>query len=143
MSWPHLPRCGCTSVSDSLDSGTKQHIWKCNGILKILSLSELMPTYRINPYISFIENRLFPGFVQKAVFHRLTGEILEPGERVRSLLFATKSASRISLSEDEVNGLSADAGQIRQLIQKEFLIPEAYDPLTPLLDQYVARPVQN
>src|SRR5687767_3087957 len=81
-----------------------------------------MPTYRINPYISFIENRLFPGVIQRAVFHRLTGEIIE---------------------HDFTVSLTADEAQTRRLIQRGFLIPEDYDPLAPLLDQYVARPIQN
>lgn len=81
-----------------------------------------MPTYRINPYISFIENRLFPGVIQRAVFHRLTGEIIE---------------------HDFTKSLTADDVQLRQLIQRGFLITEDYDPLTPLLDWYVARPIQN
>jgi Methyltransferase domain len=102
-----------------------------------------MVTYALNPYISFVESRLFPSFVQHAVFHRLTGEIIEPGERVRNLLFATKSGNRLSLSEDDVNSLGGDGIQLRQLIQRGFLIPEGYDPLAPLLDQYVARPIQN
>ena len=102
-----------------------------------------MSTYSLNPYISFIENRLFAGFVQRAVFHRLTGEILEPNERVRGLLLATRSGTRISLGADDFNSLSGDGMQLRQLIQREFLIPEGYDPLAPLLDWYVARPIQN
>ena len=81
-----------------------------------------MPTYRINPYISFIENRLFPGVIQRAVFHRLTGEIIE---------------------HDFTKSLTADEEQLRHLIQRGFLITEDYDPLTPLLDWYVARPIQN
>lgn len=81
-----------------------------------------MPTYRINPYVSFIENRLFPGVVQRAVFHRLTGEIIE---------------------HDFTSSLNADSVQTRQLIQSGFLIPEDYDVLSPLLDWYVARPIQN
>lgn len=81
-----------------------------------------MPTYRINPYISFIENRLFPGEIQRAVFHRLTGEIIE---------------------YDFTRPLTADETQLRQLIQGGFLITEDYDPLAPLLDWYVARPIQN
>jgi SAM-dependent methyltransferase len=81
-----------------------------------------MPTYRINPYISFIENRLFPGVVQRAVFHRLTGEIIE---------------------YDFTRPLNADDVQVRQLVQSGFLITEDYDPLAPLLDWYVARPIQN
>src|SRR5918994_6206810 len=99
-----------------------------------------MPTYWINPYISFVESRLFPEFVQRAIFHRLTGEIMEPGEKVYSL-FATKSESQISLSVDDLN--SADGVQFRQLIQNGFLIPENYDALAPLLDHYVTRPIQN
>lgn len=81
-----------------------------------------MPTYRINPYVSFIENRLFPGVIQRAVFHRLTGEIIE---------------------HDFTSRLTADSVEARQLVQSGFLIPEDYDPLGPLLDWYVARPIQN
>lgn len=81
-----------------------------------------MPTYRINPYISFIENRLFPGVIQRAVFHRLTGEIIE---------------------HDFTSSLTADDDQARRLVQSAFLITEDYDPLDPLLDWYVARPIQN
>ena len=102
-----------------------------------------MPTYQINPYISFIESRLFPGFVQKAVFHRLSGEILEPNESVRSVLLAGKTGSPISLSDDLLNSLSGDGAQLRQLLQRGCLIPEGYDPLAPFVDQYVARPIQN
>lgn len=100
-----------------------------------------MVTYWINPYISFVESRLFPEFVQQAVFHRLTGEIVEPGQRVYSLLSATKPGSRISLSGDDFN--NADGVQLQQLIQREFLIPEGFDSLAPLLDRYVTRPIQN
>ena len=81
-----------------------------------------MPTYRINPYISFIENRLFPGVIQRAVFHRLSGEIIE---------------------HDFTLSLTADEIKLRQLIQSGFLITPDYDPLAPLLDWYVARPIQN
>jgi Methyltransferase domain len=101
-----------------------------------------MLTYSINPYISFIESRLFPELVQRAVFHRLTGEIFEPGERVRSLLSASRLGSRISVGDD-FDSMSGDAVQLKHLIQKEFLIREGYDPLAPLLEQYVARPIQN
>lgn len=81
-----------------------------------------MPTYRINPYISFIENRLFPGVIQRAAFHRLTGEIIE---------------------HDFTRNLTEDEAQLRQLIQSGFLITPDCDPLAPLLDWYVARPIQN
>lgn len=81
-----------------------------------------MPTYKINPYASFIENRLFPSVIQRAVFHRLTGEIIE---------------------HDFTLSLNADENKARQLIQRGILITPDYDPLAPLLDWYVARPIQN
>jgi len=102
-----------------------------------------MLTYWLNPYISFIENRLFPGVVQHAVFHRLTGEIFEPSETVRNLLLAANSGNPISLNGDVLNSVSGDGPQLRQLIQREFLIAEGHDPLASLLDGYVARPIQN
>src|SRR5690242_20185862 len=100
-----------------------------------------MLTYSINPYISFAENRLFPGFVQYAVFHRLTGDLVEPTEGVRSLLLAARMGNRISISENDLN--RADSIELRQLVQKQFLIPEGYDPLAALLDHYLTRPIQN
>ena len=94
-----------------------------------------MPTYRLNPYISFVESRLIPGVVHHAVFHRLTGELIEPDEQVRSLLLTTKLGTRLTLGEADF--------QLRLLVQKEFLIPEDHDPLALLVDQYVTRPIQN
>ena len=95
-----------------------------------------MVTYSLNPYISFVESRLIPGFVQQAVFHRLSGDLVEPGKSVYSRLLAMKSGTEISFTGD------GDV-QVQQLIQRGFLIPAGYDPLAPLLDQYVTRPIQN
>lgn len=81
----------------------------------------LMPAYSLNPYISFIENRLFPGVIQRAMFNRLTNEILEY----------------------DTSTLKADSPEMQQMIQRGFVIPEGHDPLASLLDQYIARPVQN
>ena len=80
-----------------------------------------MPSYRINPYVSFIENRLFEG-IQRAVFHRLSGEIID---------------------YDFKSSLTADPVQLQRLVQSAFLVSEDYDPLSPFLDWYIARPVQN
>ena len=99
-----------------------------------------MPGYTLNPYVSFVESRLLPEFVQHAVFHRLTGEIFEPNESVRARLLEMQPGTTIAF-----NGLdsSDDAVQLRQLVQNGFLIPEGFDPLAPLLDQYMTRPIQN
>jgi len=102
-----------------------------------------MTQYRINPYISFVESRLSPEFVQYAVFHRLTGELLEPSDPIRSLMHAVKSGTLVSLTDADLAEFGEMGGQIRELIRKEFLIPGNYDPLTLLWEQYVARPIQN
>ncbi len=102
-----------------------------------------MVPYKISPYINFIENRLFPGVVQHGISHRLTGEVVEPNERVHSLLLAGKMGSQISLSEENLHSLGADGGQLKTLIEREFLIRDDYDPLTPFVNWYVARPIQN
>ena len=102
-----------------------------------------MTRYRINPYISFIENRLIPDTLQQAVFHRLTNEIIEPGEPVRSLLQAASLGNCISLSDADLEKLGEGGNELKHLIGREFLIPEDYDPLTHLSDHLVARPVQN
>lgn len=81
-----------------------------------------MPDYRLNPYVSFVESRLVPGVVQRAVFHRLTNEIFEPSENL---------------------DVSRDGPEVRHLIQTGFLIADGYDPLAPLVDHYVTRPIQN
>jgi hypothetical protein len=101
-----------------------------------------MVPYRVSPYINFIENRLFPGVIQHGFSHRLTGEVFEPGERVRSLLLAMQT-NRISLSPENLNSFGEGGGPLKQLIEREFLIPDGYDPLTRFVNHYVTRPIQN
>ncbi|HET7288610.1 MAG TPA: hypothetical protein VFI71_14110, partial [Pyrinomonadaceae bacterium] len=79
-----------------------------------------MPNYSLSPYVSFIESHLIPGFVQRAIFHRLTGEIIEPGEKDYDLLFSIRSGRLIAVNEDDTQ---------HPLIQGQFLIPDGSDPL--------------
>ena len=102
-----------------------------------------MLPYRLSPYVNFIENRLFPGVIQHGVFHRLTGDVLEPGEGVRSLLLAIPTGNSLLLNKEILNSSGPDGAQLIQLIEKEFLIPVGYDPLTPFVNQYAARPIQS
>jgi SAM-dependent methyltransferase len=102
-----------------------------------------MTPYQVNPYVSFIESRLFSDSIQYAVFHRLTNEIIEPSETVRSLLHAAKLGNRISLSDAQLGQLGETGVELKQLIQKQFLILENNDPLSLLRNHYLARPLQN
>jgi len=102
-----------------------------------------MTRYQINPYISFIESRLLSDSVQYAVFHRLTNEIIEPSEIVRSLLHAAKLENRIFLSDAQLDQLGETGEELKQLIHKKFLILEDDDPLGHLCNHHLARPIQN
>jgi len=102
-----------------------------------------MVSYSISPYVSFIENLLFPGLVQHGVCNRLTGEVLEPRESERALLHAAALGTPISLNTENLTSLGADGYQLQQLIEKLFLIPAFSDPLLPFMNHYVARPIQN
>lgn len=102
-----------------------------------------MIPYRISPYLTFIENRLYPGVIQHALFHRLTGEVLMPGERLSALLLAMQTSTDRALIEDRLRALEGEAAHLPQLVRATFLIPEKSDPLVVHLDHYVVRPMQN
>ena len=87
-----------------------------NGAYFEMTWAPAASSYRMNPYVSSVESRLFPGVVQRAVFHRLTGELVE---------------------------VTGGGLQPRQLIEMKFLLPESYHPFTPLINHYVTRPIQN
>src|SRR4030095_2066246 len=98
-----------------------------------------MTRYRLNPYTSFIESWLFPEFTQHAVFQRLTGDLVEPNELVRSFLERAKPGEAFSLSEADLASWGDLGREIKELVRREFLILEDYDPLTSLMEHYVAR----
>lgn len=102
-----------------------------------------MISYKLSPYVSFVENRLIPGVIHHGVSHRLTGEVLEPDERIRSLLLTLQTGNSISLNDENLNSFGEDGRQLQQLIQNDFLIPAAEDPIIRFINHYVARPIQN
>jgi len=102
-----------------------------------------MTSYRLNPYISFVESRLFPEFTQQAAFNRLTGDLVEPSQPVLAFLQSVKPGKSLSLNESELMSSGPVGKEIVGLIRREFLVSEDYDPLTPLLDHFVTRPIQN
>lgn len=102
-----------------------------------------MTLFRINPYISFVESTLFPEFVEYAVFHRLSGELLVSSDKTREFLEVVKRSDGISLGESELRNLGELEAEVRKLALRGFLIPEEYDPLACLTDHYLTRPIQN
>lgn len=102
-----------------------------------------MNSYRLNPYVQIVENHIFPKIVQYGIFHRLTGEVVEPLPSVRTLLLALKLGSPVAFGDDDLVRMGRDGQQLKLLIGKEFLVTAGQDALASFLDQYVVRPAQN
>lgn len=101
-----------------------------------------MISYKLSPYISFVDSHLIPGFTQHGIAHRLTGELLELTPEVHASLQDMKPEAELSFSEEQLKDLG-ERTWLKQLIQREFLIPRGYDPLSLVVDQLAARPIQN
>ncbi len=102
-----------------------------------------MTTYRLSPFGTLIESHLFATAVQYAVFHRLTGDLLELEPSVLAFLQALKQGKAFSVDPEQLNQLGESGHQIQKLIDLELLIPPDIDPLAPFVDYYVGRPMQN
>lgn len=94
--------------------------------------------------MGFIASHLIAGASQYAVFHRLTGEVVEPGPAVLSLLHAMEMGQGVAFNgQDDLEALGEDGRQISRLIDKEFLMPLQHDALASFVDYYLVRPLQN
>ncbi|SRR6266436_299118 len=102
-----------------------------------------MFSYKLSPYVDFIESHLITHASQYAMAHRLSGEVCEASERVRSLLYAAKLGNRVSLSSQDLANLGEDGKQISWLIEQEFLVTDGHEVLSSFINQYVVRPLQN
>ncbi|HEY3102714.1 MAG TPA: SAM-dependent methyltransferase [Pyrinomonadaceae bacterium] len=102
-----------------------------------------MPRYKLSPLATLVESRLLEAAPQYAVFHRFTGQLIEPEPSVGVLLQAAKIGAPLSLDPDHLSHLGESGHQVHKLIQWELLIPDAHDPLASFVDYYVNRPMQN
>ena len=102
-----------------------------------------MSSYRLSPFVSFIESHLNPDPSRYGVFHRLSGQLVELGGTARALLQAATLGSVVSLNGEDLNRMGEDGSQIRKLIEHELLMPSDHDALSSFVDYYVVRPLQN
>ena len=102
-----------------------------------------MPNYKLSPFAAFVESRLVADATQYAIFHRLTGQMLEPDASVFALLEVAKKGRALSLTPAQLIPLGESGRQIQQLIEFQLLIEDGRDPLALLIDHYVGRPLQN
>lgn len=101
-----------------------------------------MDSFKLNPYITFVESHL-TSVSQYAVFHRLTGELIETHAGFRSLLSSVKNGVQLPSDPEELAGLGDAGRSFQRVIGAEILIRSDADPLSSLLDHYVVRPLQN
>jgi len=101
-----------------------------------------MVPYQLSPYVATIENRLTRGTVQSALFHRLSGEIVKISAELQQLLGVLRVQKIIRL---DLSGLRAQSTPtlLLSLIDSHFFVPTDEDALTPFLEHYVVRPIQN
>jgi len=102
-----------------------------------------MTTYRLSPFATLVESHLFAATAQHAVFHRLTGQLLELEPPVLAVLQALRQGKAFSLSVDQLSELGELGPPVRKLIELELVIPVDVDALAPFVDYYVGRPMQN
>ncbi len=100
-----------------------------------------MVSYKVSPYVHFIESHLVPNAVQYGVFHQFTGEVLQPDNKLRTWLAEAKLRNQV-LGTKDLKKIAGDQ-QMSSLISEEFLAPGGYDFLASFADHYVTRPIQN
>jgi hypothetical protein len=102
-----------------------------------------MTNFRLSPFASFVESHLNPSAPQYAVFHRLTGQILELQPPVRTFLQALAQGKAFSLAPQQLSQLGELGPAIETLIGFYLVIPVELDPMAQFVDYYVSRPMQN
>jgi SAM-dependent methyltransferase len=103
----------------------------------------MIGTFKLSPFATFVESQLIPAVTQTAVFHRLTGALIEPDSSLRQFLQALKNGVPLSLDLEHLAQFGESGHQVRKLIELALLIPEHCDPLAPFVDHYVNQPLQN
>jgi len=102
-----------------------------------------MTTYRLSPFATLIESHLFAEATQYAVFHRLTGQLLELEPPVLAFVQALAQGKAFSVNPDQIDDLGEMGPPVRTLIEFRLGVPVDADPLLPFVDYYVGRPMQN
>lgn len=102
-----------------------------------------MTTYRLSPFATLIESHLFSAAAQYAVFHRLTGRLIELDSSGLEFVKALTQGKGFSVNPEHLSQLGETGNQIQKLIDLELVIPAESDPLAPFLDFYLDRPLQN
>ena len=100
-----------------------------------------MPTFRLTPYATFLENRLFPHTVQYGIFHQLTGVSLAVSPELRSLLEKMQAGRELVCDDEELQRRKGT--ELCELIDHQLLVPPDHDAFAGFEDYLVVRPKQN
>ena len=101
-----------------------------------------MAAYKLNPYATFVESHLTTPS-QYAVFHRVTGNLVEIDPGLRALLLRVKPELPFFFEPADVSRFGAAGRRVQWLVDSELLIGTDVDPLASLVDLRVIKPLQN
>src|ERR1043165_8157057 len=102
-----------------------------------------MTTYRLSPFATLIESHLFAAGAQYAVFHRLTGQLIELEPTVRTFLQALAQGKAFSVAPQQLSNLGEMGSPIQKLIELQLVTPVEIDPLAQFVDYYISLQMQN
>lgn len=102
-----------------------------------------MPDYILSSYVHSIESHLDPENIRYAVFHQLTGRVIEPIANVRNLLWAARLGSKLGFEREELQSMGQLGKAVLELVDNHFLVVQGTDPFEVFLDHYYVRPIQN
>lgn len=95
-----------------------------------------MVNFKLSPYAQIIESRLSKQTIQYGLFHLLTGELIELSEDLRVKLLDPK------LYDARFRNV-IPPHHFQELLNRQFIISEDQDPLSPFLGFFAVRPLQN
>src|SRR5690349_21731242 len=102
-----------------------------------------MTTYRLSPFATLIESHLFAAAAQYAVFHRLTGQLIELDSSGLEFFKALTQGKGFSVNAEQLSQLGESGRAVQKLIDLALVISADSDPVAPFVDFYVGRPMQN
>ena len=97
--------------------------------------------FRLSPFCTVVENRLFPGTVEYGICHLLTGNVLPASPELVTLVKKLGAGTPLVLN-DQVMQLGK-RGLLSLLLKDHYIIDEQSDSLQPFYNYLLVRPRQN
>ena len=97
--------------------------------------------FKLSPFSTVVENRLFPGTVEYGICHLLTGNVLPASPELVTLVKKLAAGTPLVLNEQTME--QGKQGLLSLLLKAHYIIDEQSDPLQPFYSYLLVRPRQN